>query len=260
MRRSKTRRISVVAGVLGVALLLVGVVTSGNPVSAATETVAPELTAVARTSPGTFVPPGDVTVSYTAADSGSGIAGVTALFLAPNGNFVISNTATTASGTLTVSLDASSPSGVYLLAGVRVIDKATVPNDVTYGRDGSITTSSQDTTGPTTHSINFSAADFTVDNDGGDVTNPVLTAVSRTSPATMTGPGNITLGYTASDANDISFVGGGNRAPPRRTDIAKKATPPPRTRPRPPLTPTTLRTRADPQHCSSCGGVGPGAE
>jgi hypothetical protein len=198
MQNVKARKISAGAAVLGLLLLVVGAVTSGTRADAADDVTAPTLTEIIRTSAATLTEPGPVTLSFKAADP-SGIIFVSAIYVGRGGNAIVSSPNIGTSGNLTVTALESSVGGNYALAAVRLIDGA--GNDVSYLRDGAIFKQSAQTTSvPTSHSLDFKAADFTYDNDNGDTTNPVLTSITRSSPATITAPATVTLSYTAADA------------------------------------------------------------
>jgi hypothetical protein len=216
----KARQLTRFAAVMGTLFVLLAALFS-QTAGAAGDTTNPTLTSVTRTTATPVAAPGTVSVSYVASDDSSGVGTVRGLYQTPTGGTLVSPATTTATGSLTFTLSASAAPGTYLLAAIQVADKANPVNNVIYRRDGKITHMSGDSTGPTTHSIAFAPADFTVTNSNADTTNPVLVSFNRTSPASMTAPGSATLAYTASDAGTgVKDVAGVYATPSGKTIVA----------------------------------------
>ncbi|MFA9446036.1 S-layer homology domain-containing protein [Egicoccus sp. AB-alg6-2] len=146
-------------------------VTYVNPGS---DTTAPELQALTRTTPERVRPGDPLSVSYTAIDTQTGVNGVVVLYENAVGrahHLDVSGPAA-AHGPVRGVVGADWADGAYRLVQVTVHDGH---NLAVYLRDGRIQRSPTGLAGPTTHALRFADADFTVDNPSADTTAPDLT-------------------------------------------------------------------------------------
>ncbi len=158
------------------------------PTSTAADTTAPTVTSFGRTGPSSTYNPGDtVTFNYTATDD-TGISYVDVWLLDPGGTERMAWSAQSA-GTVAFTLDRAWPTGTYTVNFLLVGDNA--EHATKYYRNGTIERFGADTSGPTTHSLNLPAADFTVAPPPGAAA-PTIDSISNPKqlagqPVTITG-------------------------------------------------------------------------
>ena len=165
----------------------------------ATVPKAPVLESISRTSPSVADEGETVQLALSIHLQGDTTSLVNAVYLDPaNGYYPFVSTAPPFDS-LSRTVSAGTAGGSYRLSRVVITTAAGVTS--TYHRDGTITNWPTGSVGPTTHSLNFEAVDFTV-SGAVDVHAPVLNSITRTSSAT--------LGVNDSLNLEVSADAGGN--------------------------------------------------
>ena len=132
-------------------------------------------------SPKTVTPGQIVSIDYAVSDDSDEITDLIFTFADAIGNsrqLRVDNIAGIAlNGTITQTVPSGWVNGSYRLADVYILDAA--GNHSSYGRNGTIYKYPQGASGPTSHTLNFSTADFTVEGSSADSATPALVSFSR---------------------------------------------------------------------------------
>ena len=160
------------------------------------------VSSLARTSADTIAPGDEVTVGFEVSDDVSGVFSVSFAFTGPTGNWLSAGAGDVSvwaplTGPAKGTVPGSTPAGPYRLTTVTVDDKAF--NRTEYLRDGTTKLSPSLVSGPSSHTLDFAAADFTVANPNGDTSTPVLSSLGA-ALTTVIGPGGtVRIPFSASD-------------------------------------------------------------
>ncbi|MGW2788078.1 fibronectin type III domain-containing protein [Streptomyces populi] len=154
-QRAHTSRVVLVIGLI--VGLLVGLSGSASAVDTATPTLTSFSLSGAQASPGSLI-----TLSYAADDDSGELRDVIFQFTSPLGGQqqIRADGVLPLAGTIEQRVPDSWPNGTYKLSYVVLYDAA--GNGITYYRDGGTSKNPSGATGPTSHTFNFSTADFAV--------------------------------------------------------------------------------------------------
>ncbi|MGW5433325.1 fibronectin type III domain-containing protein [Streptomyces sp. NPDC004059] len=190
-RARASRGVLVIGLIVG---LLVGLSTSASAADTATPTLVSFSVSDSHVTPGSLF-----TVSYAADDDSGQLHDVIFQFTDPLGGqqqIRTSGNPLPLTGTIQQRIPANWPNGTYKLSYVYLYDPT--GNGITYTRDGGIYKSPSGASGPTSHALDFSTADFTVTGSSADTATPTLVSFS-VSDSHVT-PGSLfTVSYAADD-------------------------------------------------------------
>ena len=161
---STPKRQSLRLGLMILALVASFGVTA-SPASAI-DTSVPQVDSFSLASPTTLTPGDTLSVNYAVSDDSGTVTNLIFGFDDPIGGSqqvrVDNNSGIALSGTINLTIPESWPNGAYTLGYIRLFDAVTNPNSAIYWPDGTISKSPAGATGPTTHTLDFSTANFTI--------------------------------------------------------------------------------------------------
>ena len=198
---STPKRQSLRLGLMILALVASFGVTA-SPASAI-DTSVPQVDSFSLASPTTLTPGDTLSVNYAVSDDSGTVTNLIFGFDDPIGGSqqvrVDNNSGIALSGTINLTIPESWPNGAYTLGYIRLFDAVTNPNSAIYWPDGTISKSPAGATGPTTHTLDFSTANFTITGSSADTSVPQVDSFSLASPTTLTPGDTLSVNYAVSD-------------------------------------------------------------